>query len=128
VIPSCYGASARACTAGAVDRPGVRRAHGARTAPQRRGSRRLGQGDALGGGASSGTRPRAERRWEGARGTTVEGNCAIVISINLETKSNVFGPEEHPRSAMVMVLISRVSYKFLMAFSIIGILSSKIIS
>jgi hypothetical protein len=51
-----------------------------------------------------------------------------VISINLETKSNVFGPEEHPRSAMVIVLMARVSYKFLMAFSIIGILSSKIIS
>jgi hypothetical protein len=71
VIPPWYGTSA-----GAADGPGVRRAHGARTTPRRPGSRHLGQGDALGGGASGGARPQAERRWEGTRGTAVEGRPA----------------------------------------------------
>jgi hypothetical protein len=42
VIPPCYGASADARTAGAVDGPAVYRAHGARTVQRRRGSRCLG--------------------------------------------------------------------------------------
>jgi hypothetical protein len=40
-IPPCYGALVGARMAGAGDGPAVRRAHGARTAPRRRGSRRL---------------------------------------------------------------------------------------
>jgi hypothetical protein len=42
VILPCYGASVGARKAGATDGPGVRRAHGARTAAWWRGSRRLG--------------------------------------------------------------------------------------
>jgi hypothetical protein len=45
----CYGASTGARTVGAADGPGVRRAHGARTAAWRRGSRRPGAERASGG-------------------------------------------------------------------------------
>jgi hypothetical protein len=44
----CYGGSAGARTVGAVDGPGVRRAHGAVRRRGRRGSRRLGQGERRG--------------------------------------------------------------------------------
>jgi len=43
-----------------------------------------------------------------------------MMFITLDIKSNVFGPEEHPRSAMTMVLGTRVVYTSFMAFSMTG--------
>jgi hypothetical protein len=81
VIPPCYGASS-----GAADGPGVRRGHGARTAPRRRGSRLLGRRRVSGGGASDGAWPRAVR---GAR-TPRASRCARDVAARAAPCPNDF--------------------------------------
>jgi hypothetical protein len=46
-----------------------------------------------------------------------------MVLITLEMKSNVFGPEAHARSPMIIVLGRRVVYSSFMAFSTIGLVS-----